>query len=73
MNGPPAVPSAQDPKLASRLRRMRLFATALLLVMAIVYVGVTWLASPTPYLGEGVSVSVFAPISSSVTSCACGL
>jgi uncharacterized membrane-anchored protein YjiN (DUF445 family) len=30
---------------------MRLFATALLLVMAVVYVGTTWFASPTPYLG----------------------
>jgi uncharacterized membrane-anchored protein YjiN (DUF445 family) len=30
---------------------MRLFATALLLVMAVVYVGVTWFATPSPYLG----------------------
>jgi uncharacterized membrane-anchored protein YjiN (DUF445 family) len=51
MNGPPAVPSAQDPGLVRRLRRMRLFATALLLVMAVVYVGATWFASPAPYLG----------------------
>jgi uncharacterized membrane-anchored protein YjiN (DUF445 family) len=51
MNGPPAVPSAQDPKLASRLRRMRLFATALLLVMAVIYVGTTWFASPAAYVG----------------------
>jgi uncharacterized membrane-anchored protein YjiN (DUF445 family) len=51
MNGPPAVPSAQDPGLVRRLRRMRLFATALLFVMAVVYVGVTWFASPTPYVG----------------------
>jgi uncharacterized membrane-anchored protein YjiN (DUF445 family) len=51
MNGPPAVSTAQDPKLVSRLRRMRLFATALLLVMAVIYVGTTWFASPTPYLG----------------------
>jgi uncharacterized membrane-anchored protein YjiN (DUF445 family) len=50
MNGPPAA-SAQDTNLVGRLRRMRLFATALLLVMAVVYVGTTWFASPTPYLG----------------------
>jgi uncharacterized membrane-anchored protein YjiN (DUF445 family) len=30
---------------------MRLFATALLFVMAVVYVGATWFASPTPYVG----------------------
>jgi uncharacterized membrane-anchored protein YjiN (DUF445 family) len=30
---------------------MRSFATALLLVMAVVYIGITWFASPTPYLG----------------------
>jgi uncharacterized membrane-anchored protein YjiN (DUF445 family) len=51
MNGRPAVLSAPDPGLVRRLRRMRAFATALLAVMAVVYVGATWFASPTPYLG----------------------
>jgi len=50
MNGRPAVLSAPDPGLVRRLRRTRLFATALLAVMAIVYVGTTWLASPSPYV-----------------------
>jgi uncharacterized membrane-anchored protein YjiN (DUF445 family) len=39
-----------DPALVRRLRRMRAFATALLAVMAVVYVGLTWFASPSPYL-----------------------
>ena len=51
MNGRPAALAAPDPALKSRLRRMRLFATALLIVMAVVFVGTTWFASPTPYLG----------------------
>ena len=51
MSGRPADLSAPDPGLARRLRRMRLFATALLGVMAVVYVGTTWLASPSPYVG----------------------
>ena len=50
MNGRPAVLSAPDPGLVRRLRRTRLFATALLGVMAVVYVGTTWLASPSPYV-----------------------
>jgi uncharacterized membrane-anchored protein YjiN (DUF445 family) len=33
------------------LRRTRLFATALLAVMGVVFVGTTWLASPSPYVG----------------------
>jgi len=51
MSGRPAALASPDPALIRRLRRMRLFATALLLVMAVVYVGTTWFASPTPYLG----------------------
>jgi uncharacterized membrane-anchored protein YjiN (DUF445 family) len=51
MSGPPAVSTAPDPGLVRRLRRMRAFATALLGVMAVIYVGTTWFASPTPYLG----------------------
>ncbi|HXS79240.1 MAG TPA: DUF445 domain-containing protein [Gammaproteobacteria bacterium] len=51
MSGRPAALGSPDPALIRRLRRMRLFATALLLVMAVVYVGATWFASPTPYLG----------------------
>jgi len=51
MNGPQAAPSATDPGLVRRLRRMRLFATALLAAMAVVYVGTTWFASPTPVVG----------------------
>ena len=37
---------APDPGLARRLRRMRAFATALLVAMAVVYVGTTWFAEP---------------------------
>jgi uncharacterized membrane-anchored protein YjiN (DUF445 family) len=51
MSGQPAVSTASDPGLVRRLRRMRVFATALLGVMAVIYVGTTWFASPTPYLG----------------------
>ena len=51
MNGRPAVPSAEDPGLVRRLRRTRLFATALLGVMAVVYAGTTWLASPSLLVG----------------------
>jgi len=51
MNEPRTAPPASDPALIGRLRRMRLFATALLGVMAVIYVGTTWFASPTPYLG----------------------
>ena len=50
MSGQPAALSAEDPGLVRRLRRMRLFATALLGVMAVVYIGTTWLASPSPYV-----------------------
>jgi uncharacterized membrane-anchored protein YjiN (DUF445 family) len=50
MSGRPAVLSAPDPELVRRLRRTRLFATALLGVMALVYIGTTWLASPSPYV-----------------------
>jgi uncharacterized membrane-anchored protein YjiN (DUF445 family) len=50
MSGLPAAPAAPDPALVSRLRRTRTFATALLAVMAVVYAGTTWLASPAPYL-----------------------
>ncbi len=50
MNGRPAVLSAPDPGLERRLRRTRLFATALLALMAIVYIGTTWLASPPSYV-----------------------
>jgi uncharacterized membrane-anchored protein YjiN (DUF445 family) len=51
MNGRPVVPSAEDPGLVGRLRRTRLFATALLGVMAVVYAGTTWLASPSLPVG----------------------
>ncbi|HEY3519023.1 MAG TPA: DUF445 family protein [Gammaproteobacteria bacterium] len=51
MNGPSAGSSAEDPGLVRRLRRTRLFATALLAVMAVIFVGTTWLASPSPYVG----------------------
>ncbi|HVJ29478.1 MAG TPA: DUF445 domain-containing protein [Gammaproteobacteria bacterium] len=51
MNGPPGGRSAEDPGLVRRLRRTRLFATALLALMAVIFVGTTWLASPSPYLG----------------------
>jgi uncharacterized membrane-anchored protein YjiN (DUF445 family) len=50
MSGRPAVLSAPDPGLIRRLRRTRLFATALLAVMAVVYAGTTWLAAPSPYV-----------------------
>jgi uncharacterized membrane-anchored protein YjiN (DUF445 family) len=33
------------------LRRTRLFATALLAVMAVIFIGTTWLATPSPYVG----------------------
>ena len=51
MTGGPAVPPAPDPNLVRRLRRMRLFATALLAVMGAVYVAATWALPPTPYVG----------------------
>jgi uncharacterized membrane-anchored protein YjiN (DUF445 family) len=51
MSEPQAASPAFDPGLVSRLRRMRLFATALLGVMAVIYIGTTWFAAPTPYLG----------------------
>ena len=51
MNSPPGGRGAEDPGLVRRLRRTRLFATALLAVMGIIFVGTTWLASPSPYLG----------------------
>jgi uncharacterized membrane-anchored protein YjiN (DUF445 family) len=57
MSGQPAVSTASDPGLVRRLRRMRVFATALLGVMAVIYVGTTWFASPTPYL---VAIRAFA-------------
>ena len=50
MSGRPAALTAPDPALISRLRRMRVFATALLGVMAVVFVATTWFASPTPYV-----------------------
>jgi uncharacterized membrane-anchored protein YjiN (DUF445 family) len=50
MSGPPAAAPAADPGLSRRLRRMRTVATTLLVVMGIVYVGTTWLASPSPYV-----------------------
>lgn len=50
MSGPQADVPAADPGLSRRLRRMRTAATTLLVVMAIVYVGTTWLASPSPYV-----------------------
>jgi uncharacterized membrane-anchored protein YjiN (DUF445 family) len=50
MNGRQAAPPAPDPGLIRRLRRTRAFATALLAVMAVVYVGTTWLAPPSPYV-----------------------
>jgi len=50
MSGAPAAPPAADPGLVSRLRRTRAFATALIGVMAVVYVGTTWLAPPSPYV-----------------------
>ena len=50
MSGLNLAPAAPDPKLVSRLRRMRTFATALLAVMAVVYAGTTWLAPPGPYV-----------------------
>jgi uncharacterized membrane-anchored protein YjiN (DUF445 family) len=51
MNGGPAAPSAENPGLVRRLRRTRLFATALLGVMAVVYAGTTTLASPSLFVG----------------------
>ena len=51
MNGPSGGRSAEDPGLVRRLRRTRLFATALLAVMAVIFAGTTWLASPSPYVG----------------------
>lgn len=51
MNGPRGEGSAEDPGLVRRLRRTRLFATALLAVMGIIFIGTTWLASPSPYIG----------------------
>jgi len=51
MNSPPGGRGAEDPGLVRRLRRTRLFATALLAVMGIIFIGTTWLASPSPYLG----------------------
>jgi uncharacterized membrane-anchored protein YjiN (DUF445 family) len=50
MSGPQADGPAADPGLSRRLRRMRTVATTLLVVMAIVYVGTTSLASPSPYV-----------------------
>jgi len=50
MSGRPAALAAPDPALISRLRRMRLFATALLGVMAVVFVVTTWFASPGPWV-----------------------
>ncbi|HWN38747.1 MAG TPA: DUF445 domain-containing protein [Gammaproteobacteria bacterium] len=51
MSSPLGVRSEEDPGLVRRLRRTRLFATALLAVMAVIFVGTTWLASPSPYVG----------------------
>ena len=50
MSGP-AGGSSEDPGLVHRLRRTRLFATMLLAVMAVIFVGTTWLASPSLYVG----------------------
>ncbi len=50
MSRRPADLRAPDPGLARRLRRMRTFATALLVVMAVIYVGTTWIAGPAPYI-----------------------
>jgi uncharacterized membrane-anchored protein YjiN (DUF445 family) len=50
MNGGAAVAPAPDPGLASRLRRMRAIATALLIAMAVVYVVTTWFVKPNPYV-----------------------
>jgi len=47
----PAGGSSEDPGLVRRLRRTRLFATTLLAVMAVIFVGTTWLASPSLYVG----------------------
>jgi hypothetical protein len=50
MNGGQADLRASDPGLSRRLRRMRTFATALLVVMAVIYVWTAWIASPAPYI-----------------------
>ena len=50
MSSPPGG-SSEDPGLVRRLRRTRLFATALLAVMAVIFVGTTWLASSSPWIG----------------------
>jgi uncharacterized membrane-anchored protein YjiN (DUF445 family) len=50
MSSPQADVRPSDPALSHRLRRMRTFATTLLVGMGIVYVGTTWLASPSPYV-----------------------
>ena len=50
MNDRQAEPPAPDPRLASRLRRMRAVATALLAAMGAVYVVTTWFVARNPYL-----------------------
>ena len=68
MSGRPAALAAPDPALKSRLRRMRLFATALLLVMAVIFVATTWFLSPTPYLG---AIRAFATASLTLKAFCC--
>jgi uncharacterized membrane-anchored protein YjiN (DUF445 family) len=54
MNDAAAAPaSAPDPGLAQRLRRMRWLATALLAVMAVVFVAASWLLPRGPWLDAG--------------------
>ena len=50
MSGAPPEVGTEVPGLSRRLRRMRTFATALLVLMGVIYVGTTWFASPSPYL-----------------------
>jgi uncharacterized membrane-anchored protein YjiN (DUF445 family) len=50
MSGRAAELSAPDPGLIRRLRRTRLFATALLAVMGVVYIGTSFLAAPSFYV-----------------------
>ena len=51
MSSPLSGNRGEDPGLVRRLRRTRLFATALLAVMAVIFIGTTWLATPSPYVG----------------------
>jgi uncharacterized membrane-anchored protein YjiN (DUF445 family) len=49
MSGSEAAPATPDPALVRRLRRTRAFATALLAVMAAVYLGTTYFAPPSAF------------------------